>query len=75
MVKTDKTLDIRGLVSPRPEAVARNTLESMGPGQVLTVITTDVTAKRKLPSLCENLGCTLLELREDGGTLYFQIRK
>jgi TusA-related sulfurtransferase len=75
MVRTDKTLDIQGLISPRAETITGNTLAAMEPGQVLTVVTTDRTARQKLPSLCETLGCTLLELREDRGTLYFQIRK
>lgn len=75
MVRTDKTLDIQGLLSPRAETITGNTLAAMESGQVLTVVTTDRTAKQKLPPLCETLGCTLLDLREDEGTLYFQIRK
>lgn len=75
MAQTDKTLDIKGLVSPRSELITKKTLATMGPGQVLTVITTDRSTKQKLPKLCANLGCAILELKEDRGTLYFHIQK
>ena len=75
MVRTDKTLDIKGLMSPRSETVAMNTLAGMESGQVLTVVTTDMAAKQKLPPLCQHLGYTLLDMREDGGALYVQIQK
>lgn len=75
MIRTDKTLDIKGLVSPRAEIITENTLVAMEPGQVLTVVTTCRTTKQKIPSLCRALGCTLLEIREEGGLLYIQIQK
>lgn len=63
------------MVSPRTEIITGNVLAGMHPGQVLKVVTTDRTAKKKIPTLCEALGCTLLELGEEQGNLYFQIRK
>ncbi len=75
MVKADKTLDIGGTITPRAEMMTKATLAAMEPGRVLTVVTTDRSAGPKLTSLCVNLGCTLLELREDSGTFYFHIRK
>ncbi len=75
MVKADKTLDIAGTITPRAEMMTRVTLGAMEPGRVLTVVTTDRSAESKLASLCANLGCTLLEFREDGGTFTFHIRK
>ncbi len=75
MVKADKTLDIAGTITPRAEMMTRATLAAMEPGRVLTVVTTDRSAGLKLTSLCANLGCTLLELREDSGTFYCHIRK
>jgi hypothetical protein len=44
----------------------------MEPGQALTIITTDRLSKQNLPLLCKNLGCMLLECREDGRTLFFR---
>jgi len=75
MIQTDKTLDIKGLAGLRAETLTWNTLNTMDPGQVLTVVTTDRSAREKLMRLCEHLGCTLLSLREEGGTLCVQIRK
>lgn len=75
MVRTDKTLDIKGLASPRAEIITGNTLAAMERGQVLTVVTTDRAAGQKLDSLCRTFGYTLLDLREDEGALHIQIRK
>ncbi len=74
-VRTDKTLDIKGLVSPRAETVTRSTLAGMQPGQVLTVITTCRTLKHKISSLCDTLNCTVLEINEEDGNFAIQIQK
>ncbi len=75
MIRPDKTLDVTGLLSPRPETITGNTLSAMEPGCVLTVITTDAAATRELRLLCERLGHTLLGLEEDRGTFFVHIRK
>lgn len=73
--KVDKTLDVRGLVCPRPKAVTECTLERMDSGQSLCVITDDMSTKQSIPSLCESLGYEILVFSEDAGVLYFTIRK
>jgi tRNA 2-thiouridine synthesizing protein A len=73
--KVDKTLDVRGLACPRPKAVTERTLEKMKSGQSLQVITDDMSTRQSIPSFCESLGYELLNFREDGGVLYFTIRK
>jgi tRNA 2-thiouridine synthesizing protein A len=73
--KVDKTLDVRGLVCPRPRAVTERTLEMMESGQSLCVITNDLSTKQSIPLLCESLGYEILYLIEDAGVLYFTIRK
>ncbi len=73
--KADKTLDVRGLVCPRPKVITERTLEKMQPGQSLCVITNDMNTKHSIPSLCESLGYEILAFSEDGGVLYFTIRK
>ncbi len=75
MHRTDKTLDIKGLVSPRTELITEKMLTALEPGQVLTVVTTDRTIRQKLPLLCRILACTLLEMTEEGGALYVYIQK
>ena len=75
MIRPDKTLDVTGLSSPRPETITGNTLTAMEPGCVLTVITTDAAASRELRLLCGRLGHTLLGLDEERGTFFVHIRK
>jgi TusA-related sulfurtransferase len=75
MIQTDKTLDIKGLAELRMETITGDALMGMARGQVLTVVTTDRLAKQKLTRLCEHLGYTLLDFREDKGNLFIQIRK
>jgi len=73
--KVDKTLDIRGLVCPRPKVVTERTLEKMGSGQSLQVITDDMSTRQSIPSFCESRGYEILAFRENMGILYFTIRK
>ncbi len=73
--KVDKTLDVRGLVCPRAKAVTERTLEKMGSGQSLQVITDDITAEQSLTSFCESWGYKILAIRADAGILFFTIRK
>ncbi len=75
MVTSDKTLEIQGLLTPRAETIARKTLTALAPGQVLTIITRDVAAREKLLSLCGSLGCVMIDKKEEGGTVYVQIRR
>jgi TusA-related sulfurtransferase len=75
MVRTDKTLEIKGRLSDHAETIAKHTLSCLTSGQVLTIVTTDRSAKLKLSPLCESLGCVLLGIREERGTLYVQIRR
>lgn len=74
-VKVDKTLDIKGLTGSRTKVITANILEKMESGQVLMVITNNMNARQSIPSLCESLGCKLLEFEEDTGTMYFTIQK
>ena len=73
--KVDKTLDIRGLVCPRPKVVTERILEKMGSGQSLQVITDDMSTRQIIPLFCESRGYEILAFRENMGILYFTIRK
>ena len=75
MVRSDKTLEIRGVLSPRAETIAMKALAALTPGEVLTIITRDVAAREKLLSLCGNLGCVMVDKKEEGCTVYVQIRR
>lgn len=74
-IKVDKTLDIKGIHSPRLQELTRNTLEKMYSGQILRVITDDMTTKTVMQSLCTNGGYMLMEMKNDDGVLYYTIRK
>jgi len=75
MLKSDKTLDVHGVTGPKADSVTEQALESMHRGQLLRVITDDHSSKRRIPDLCADRGFQLLEVREEGRTLYFTIQK
>jgi len=75
MVHADKTLDIKGLVQPRPAIVIETTMAKLVHGQILSVITNDAGARESIPALCSDRGYTLLETTMHGATLYFTIQK
>jgi TusA-related sulfurtransferase len=74
-IKVDKTLDIKGLSAQRPAEVTKSILNIMRKGQTLRVVADDAAAKESIAVLCENLGCMMLSVEEDRGSLYFTIRK
>lgn len=75
MAQADKTLDIKGLVEPRPAIVIEKTMNQLGPGQVLSVITNDTGARESIPALCAERGYALLEMTAQGGAICFTIQK
>ena len=75
MVHADKTLDITGLVQPRQAVVIETTMDRLGPGQVLSVITNDATAREIVQALCAERGDALLDTTREGGAFHFTIRK
>ncbi len=74
-VRVDKTLDIKGISSPRLQELTVNTMESMYSGQVLRVITDDSSTRTTIPALCNKCGYVLMETGEYDGALYYTIRK
>jgi len=75
MLKADKTLDIQGLVHPRSRIVIETTMSRLDPGQMLKVITDDMSAKESVPALCSYLGYKLLEVGREGRAILFTIQK
>ena len=71
----DKVLDVRGLLCPAPTVMTGKALREMKKGKTLRIITNDVTAKETIPSLCNQEGYHLVELKEEDGLLYFIVRK
>jgi tRNA 2-thiouridine synthesizing protein A len=52
----DHSVDVRGLSCPLPVLYAHKTLRDMASGAVLQVVFTDPTARRDLPSYCQEAG-------------------
>jgi len=75
MLRSDKTLDIHGVTSPKANIVTEQVLDTMQQGQVLLVITNDRDSRRNVPDLCTHRGYRLLEQHEEGGTIFFTIQK
>lgn len=73
--RIDKTLDIKGINSPRLQELTVNTMESMYSGQVLRVITDDSSTRTTIPALCNKCGYMLVNTEEYDGALHYTIRK
>ncbi len=71
----EKTLDLRGLICPRPVIITMSTLKSMEKGQTLEVYSTDSTVKESIPALCERSGYRLVHLADEDGLIHFSIQK
>jgi len=52
-----------------------STIKTLEKGQVLCAEAKDPTIRQSIPKLCERAGFTLLEMKEEGGTIRFCIRK
>lgn len=75
MQRPDKTLDIQGIAGRRARALAMQTLELMGPGQVLKLITSEKDATCVIAALCREEGYVLLEEVIEGAGYSFLIQR
>jgi TusA-related sulfurtransferase len=73
--RVDKTLDIKGINSPRLQELTVNTMEAMYSGQVLRVITDDSSTRTSIPALCDKRGYMLVKTEEYDGALHYTIQK
>ena len=74
-MKTEKTLDIKGLTDQRPREVTKDVMNRMAKGQILRVISDDAGAREAIAVLCECSGYNLLSMEEDKGIICFNIQK
>lgn len=74
-MQADKTLDTKGLNCPMPVLKTKKALDDVSAGQVLEVISTDPGSKSDIPALLNRLGHELVEVKEDGSTITFYIKK
>ncbi len=72
---SDKNLDLRNELCPRPLILTMSTIKTLEKGEALRIQTTDATTKQSIPRLCERAGFTLTEMSEEDGVIRFCIRK
>jgi tRNA 2-thiouridine synthesizing protein A len=72
---TDKCLDLRREICPRPLILTMSTIKTLVKGEILRVEATDETMRKAIPKLCERAGFELLEVTEGDGFIRFRIRK
>ena len=75
MEPTIQQLDARGLACPLPLLKARKALNSLPPGALLRVLSTDTGSVRDFRVFCEQSGTGLLESSESAGVYSFLLRK
>lgn len=72
---TEKKLDATGLFCPEPVFRTKIEIERMQVGQVLTVSADDPAAEEDITRWVTRNGHELLDLKKDGNTITFQIKK
>ncbi|MBA0908744.1 MAG: sulfurtransferase TusA family protein [Nitrosarchaeum sp.] len=71
----DKKLDTTGLFCPEPVFRTKIEIERMQVGQVLTVSADDPAAEDDITRWVTRNGHVLLDVKKDGNTITFQIKK
>jgi len=74
-MEADKTLDTKGLSCPMPVVKTKKAMETMNPGEVLKVEATDKGSKPDIAAFANRTGNELLEMKEEGSTFIFFLRK
>lgn len=75
LIKSDCTIDARGLNCPLPILKAKKGLRDLKPDQVIHIIATDPGSANDFPLLCKQTGNVLAESSEENGEFHFYIRK
>lgn len=74
-MKSDHTLDARGLLCPEPVMMLHAAVRKLAPGDVLQVLATDPSTLRDIPKFCQFLGYELVDHAEESDEFVFWIRK
>ncbi len=73
--KPDQTLDARGLCCPLPVIRTKKVIETMAPGEILEIITTDPGSKNDIPAWARQTGNELLSMADKNEAFFFYIKK
>ena len=71
----DITLDAKEKKCPMPVLMAKKELKKMSSGQVLELIVDDKGALKDVPALLNKTGDALLDTKEEGSQITFEIKK
>ncbi len=74
-IKSDVTLDCKGLNCPMPLIKTKKALDSMEIGQILFMQATDPGTKSDIPALLKRTGNELIEMKEEKGEFLYYIKK
>ncbi|MBI4844378.1 MAG: sulfurtransferase TusA family protein [Nitrospirae bacterium] len=74
-MEADKTIDAKGLNCPMPIIRIKKALSEMQPGQILRMEATDKGSKSDVAAFASRTGNELLEVKEEGGTFIFFLKK
>lgn len=74
-MEADKTIDAKGLNCPMPIIRIKKALGEMQPGQILKMEATDKGSKSDVTAFASRTGNELLEVKEEGGTFIFYLKK
>ncbi|WP_416827341.1 sulfurtransferase TusA family protein [Ectobacillus polymachus] len=75
MVKTDVTVDAKGLSCPMPIVKTKKAIDAVQPGQVVEVQATDKGSKADIVAWAKNTGHQYIGLIEEGNVLKHYLRK
>lgn len=74
-IKTDVTMDLKGLACPLPVVRVSQQIKKMQVGQVLVAETTDPGALADFPAWAKTSGNEILETAREGNSTKFYIKK
>lgn len=74
-MKSDITLDTKGMLCPMPIVKTNQKMKELKPGQVLEVLSTDMGIKEDMPKWCQATGNEFLGIEEEGGVYRAYVRK
>ncbi|MBI5676691.1 MAG: sulfurtransferase TusA family protein [Nitrospirae bacterium] len=74
-MEADKTIDAKGLNCPMPIIRTKKALSEMQSGQILRMEATDKGSKSDMAAFANRTGNQLLEVKEEGGTFIFFLKK
>ena len=74
-IKTDKTMDLKGLPCPMPVVKVSKGIKEIEVGQILEAVTTDPGALADFPAWAKTSGNEILKTDQGNGTITFYIKR